>query len=114
MEIIPVNLNNRQSLIIVGECLNNLVKYINSRKAFIITDSNINSLYSDRFPRCPVYVAEPGEKSKDMKVVADICRWLLENGADRAAFIAGIGGGVVATWQGSWLQPTCAALNSAL
>jgi 3-dehydroquinate synthase len=95
MEKIAVNLNNRQSLIIVGECLDNLTKYINGRKAFIITDSNIHSLYHDRFPRCPVYVAEPGEKSKDMSVASDICRWLLDNGADRGAFIAGVGGGVV-------------------
>jgi 3-dehydroquinate synthase len=95
MEKIQVNLKNRQSTIIVGECLNNLENYLRGRKCFIITDSNVNHLYRDRFPRCPVYVVKPGEKSKDLKVAAGICRWLLENGADRGSFITGIGGGVV-------------------
>ncbi len=95
MEKIPVILKNRQSLVIVGECLDNLKKYLNGRKSFIITDRNLDVIYRKRFPKCPVYVVEPGEKSKDMSVAGDICRWLLENGADRSSFIAGIGGGVV-------------------
>jgi 3-dehydroquinate synthase len=95
METIPVNLKNRRSLIIVGECLDNLGNYIDHRRSFIITDRNINDIYSARFPQCPAYVIEPGEKSKDMRVAADICRWLLEMGADRGSFIVGMGGGVV-------------------
>jgi 3-dehydroquinate synthase len=95
MEKIHVNLKNRHSLIVVGECLDNLVKYINRRACYIITDRNINEIYSERFPKCPVFVIEPGEKSKDMTVVSDICRWLLDNGADRSSLILGIGGGVV-------------------
>ncbi len=95
MENISVNLNNRQSHIYVGECLQNLNKYIERRNTFIITDKNLDSLYRARFPECPVYIIEPGEKSKNLNVVADICRWLLENGADRKSFITGIGGGVV-------------------
>jgi len=95
MEHIPVNLRDRQSLVIVGECLNNLKKYVSGRKAFIVTDTNVDSFYRERFPRFPVFVAEPGEKSKDLEVVAGICRWLLEKGADRSSFVIGIGGGVV-------------------
>jgi 3-dehydroquinate synthase len=95
METIPVRLMNRQSLVIVGECLDNLENYLKGRKTFIITDKNVNALYRKRYPGCPVYVVEPGEQSKDLRVVADICRWLLDHGADRGAFITGIGGGVV-------------------
>ncbi len=95
MENIPVSLNNRQSKIIVGECLNNLSNYLEGNNSFIITDKNISTLYSERFPKFPVYVIEPGENSKDMSVVAEICRWLLCQGADRRSFIIGIGGGVV-------------------
>lgn len=95
MEKIEVKLKDRQSVVVVGECMNNLKKYLKGRKTFIITDSNVDNIYRKRFPGGPVYVVEPGEKSKDLKVVADICRWLLESGADRGAFIAGIGGGVV-------------------
>lgn len=95
METIPVNLNNRQSVIFVGECLNNLRRYLKGRRTFIITDSNLYSLYGNRFPDCPVYVAEPGEGSKTLDAVGGICRWLLEHGADRKSFITGIGGGVI-------------------
>ncbi len=95
MEKITVRLQNRQSDIIVGECLNHLDEYLKKRITFIITDRNVNEIYRERFPDCYVYVAEPGEKSKDITVVADICRWLLENGADRSSFLVGIGGGVV-------------------
>lgn len=95
METIEVNLKDRHSVVVVGECINNLKKYLKGRKTYIITDSNVDNIYRKRFPGCPVYVIEPGEKSKDLKVVSDICRWLLESGADRGAFIAGIGGGVV-------------------
>ena len=95
MKKIQVKLKNRQSTLIVGECLDNLSEYLDGRKCYIITDRNVNELYGVRFPECPVYIVEPGERSKDIKVVADICRWLLDLGADRGAFIAGIGGGVV-------------------
>lgn len=95
MENIPVHLKDRQSIVVVGECLDNLKKYIRSRRSYIITDRNIDSVYRKRFPKCPVYVIEPGEKSKNLAVTGDICRWLLDHGADRSSFITGIGGGVV-------------------
>ncbi len=95
MEKIPVHLKNRQSLVIVGECFNNLKRYFNDRNTFIITDRNLDNIYKERFPDCPVYIIGPGEKSKDLAVVGDISRWLLDQGTDRKSFIVGIGGGVV-------------------
>lgn len=95
MEKIPVHIRNRESLVIVGECIGKLKNYFDGREAFIITDENVDSIYRDRFPECPVYVIKPGEQSKNLKVAADISRWLLEHGADRSSFITGIGGGVV-------------------
>ncbi len=95
MQKITVNLKNRQSDVIIGECLDNLNNYLPGRKTFIITDRNLDKLYRERFPECPVYVVEPGEKSKDLGVVSNICGWLLDHGADRGSFITGIGGGVV-------------------
>ena len=42
-----------------------------------------------------VLETEPGEKSKTLAVAGDLCRRLLEAGADRSSFILGFGGGVV-------------------
>ncbi|TVR74007.1 MAG: 3-dehydroquinate synthase [Marinilabiliales bacterium] len=95
MEKITVDLHSRKSDVLVGECLGHLDKYIDGRKNFIITDKNLDRLYRKRFPSAPVFVVEPGEKSKSLETLAAISRWMLEQGADRSSFITGIGGGVV-------------------
>ncbi len=42
-----------------------------------------------------VLTVQPGEESKTLTVIGDLCTRLLEAGADRSAFILGFGGGVV-------------------
>jgi 3-dehydroquinate synthase len=66
-----------------------------SEGIFIITDTNITRYYSDIFPQGEVLETEPGEQSKRLEIVADLCRRLLDAGADRSSFILGFGGGVV-------------------
>jgi 3-dehydroquinate synthase len=69
--------------------------YLPDKKLFIITDTNVKRLYSGSFPPGTVLAVEPGEQSKSLGVVGDLCGRLLENGADRSSFILGFGGGVV-------------------
>ncbi len=83
------------SLVITGEKIENLNKYLPENNVFIITDKNIYSTYKKKFPKFPVFAVPPGEKSKSTTTTAKICSWLLENNADRSSFILGIGGGVV-------------------
>lgn len=83
------------SQILSGESILSIGKYIPERNVFIITDKNVNHYHKKKFPQFPVYVMEPGEKSKDFHAVADIYEWLLKQGADRNSFLLGIGGGVV-------------------
>ena len=42
----------------------------------------------------PGMLLEASETSKDISTVMEICRWLLENGADRDALVLAIGGGI--------------------
>lgn len=41
-----------------------------------------------------VFMIEATEQNKTVETVAGICRWLMEQGADRKAYLLGIGGGV--------------------
>jgi 3-dehydroquinate synthase len=95
MRRIDFHIKEINSVIIVGESLKNASSYIPGKKVFIITDSNIRRLYSEVFPDGVVFEIKPGEASKSLTVVEDICLKLAEEGADRSSFILGIGGGVV-------------------
>ncbi len=95
MEKITIQGKSGDSRILVGESLPALSRHIPATGVFIITDKNVAAYYHSEFPDFPVYVVEPGEKSKDFAVMTKIWNWLLENGADRSSFIVGIGGGVV-------------------
>lgn len=95
METILVKGKTSESTIIVGESIANLSKYIPGKGVFIITDENVDKLYSNSFPNFPKYVVKAGEASKNLLSVSEIYRWLLDAGADRSSFVVGIGGGVV-------------------
>lgn len=95
MDEILINGIQGVSRVLVGEKLSNIGNYIPNRGVFIITDTNVFSHQGKNFPNFPTYTIEPGEGSKCLAEVQIVCRWLLENGADRSSFILGIGGGVV-------------------
>jgi len=95
MDNITIQGKSGISRIMVGESLPALSRHIPATGVFIITDKNVAAHYHSEFPDFPVYVAEPGEESKDFAVMTKIWHWLLDQGADRSSFIVGIGGGVV-------------------
>jgi 3-dehydroquinate synthase len=95
MRRIDFHIKEISSAIMVGESIKNASLYIPQKKVFIITDSNIRRLYHDSFPEGVVFEITPGEASKRLSVVEEICLKLAEGGADRNSFILGIGGGVV-------------------
>ncbi|HUW07288.1 MAG TPA: 3-dehydroquinate synthase [Williamwhitmania sp.] len=95
MKKINVQGQHSSSTILVGESLLKLKEYIPEENTFIITDKNVYQLYQSHFPRMPLFIIEPGEESKSLKVAEEIYRWLLQENADRKSFIVGIGGGVV-------------------
>lgn len=75
--------------------MDDILPLIPVKGLFIITDTNVMKIYGSSFPPGEVFVIEPGEKSKTLQVVEDLCRQMLDAGADRASFVLGIGGGVV-------------------
>lgn len=72
-------------------------------KLVVITDKNVDSFYGTCFMEAlesagykpDKYVIMPGEKSKDLKTVEDIYRFLIGLKLDRKSVIIALGGGVV-------------------
>ncbi|MDZ7636588.1 MAG: 3-dehydroquinate synthase family protein [Bacteroidales bacterium] len=95
MQNIRINTSQGKSLLIMAGAMNDLGRLLPDRGLFIITDTNVRRIYGSLFPGGEVLETEPGEKSKTLAVAGDICRRLLEAGADRSSFILGFGGGVV-------------------
>lgn len=88
----------RESRILVGERLGNLRTHLpfDRGRVVIITDARVNDLYGDQFPaEGHVIVIGPGEEHKTLATVETIYREMIDAGADRNAFVVGIGGGIV-------------------
>lgn len=95
MKRIRINSPEGESLVFFGGTVDDVITLLPKRGLFIITDRNVKKLYAKQFPPGEVIAIEPGEKSKRVRVVEEICSKMLEAGADRSSFILGFGGGVV-------------------
>ena len=85
----------RNSLLLIGECLQNIGNYIPDDKIVIITDRNVDQLYREQFPAGDIITIGSGESAKNLDTVRDIYKRLVSMQADRSTFVVGIGGGVV-------------------
>jgi 3-dehydroquinate synthase len=79
----------------VGESLQNLQKYVTSKKSAIITDNNLYDLYHKHFPQWDIIKIGTGEKIKTMTTMEYIYQKLVDLEIDRSCTIIGIGGGIV-------------------
>ena len=83
------------SLIVVGERLTQLGKYIKERKTVIITDEVVYPLYKEQFPVDDVIVIGTGEQVKTFETLQVIYSKFLEFELDRSAIVVAVGGGIV-------------------
>lgn len=66
----------------------------NYKNVFVVYDGNVRKHVEKYVPGYPALAIEAGEASKTLETVAEICRWLLAQGADRDALVVAVGGGV--------------------
>lgn len=86
----------------------NIKDVVKSKKALIVTDSNVDKLYSEEVGKhleengflVSYYAFNAGEKSKNIETICDICEALVDNKLDRKSFIIALGGGVVGDMAG--------------
>lgn len=95
MRKIKINTISGRSVLIFGTVSEVLPLYLPDSRLFIITDNTVRSLYESQFPKATVLSITPGEQSKMLETVEELCRKLIDAGADRSTFILGFGGGVV-------------------
>jgi 3-dehydroquinate synthase len=95
MQHVELQAGGRPSVILVGEKVENLHRYLPAGRAVIITDGNVRRLYGDRFPEVPVLSIGSGEAVKTLETARDLYETLMDLEADRSTFILGIGGGIV-------------------
>jgi len=65
------------------------------RSVLLVTDSNVDPLYSDKVEGdYAKFIFPAGEKHKNINTISDICRKAVEAGLDRKSIILALGGGV--------------------
>lgn len=95
MKVVNIKSHPRDSVIMIGERLENLGKYMPVERPIIITDTNVLASWGRQFPPAHVIVIGTGEKNKTFDTVRYIYEQMLKFEADRSCFIVGIGGGIV-------------------
>ena len=95
MKVVNIKSPARDSVIMIGERLDNLRKYIPVERPIVITDTHVRECWDKHFPPGDVITIGTGEKIKTFHTVQYIYEQLLELEADRSSFIVGIGGGIV-------------------
>lgn len=83
------------STLLVGEKLQQLMAYVDTKNMVIITDDNVWNFYGKDFPTDKVIKIGTGEDIKTLDTVRYIYTELLNLKADRSTFLVGIGGGIV-------------------
>src|SRR3989344_3985166 len=78
--------------------LNSLFDFSKYSKIIIITDSNIDRIYSEKIglgKEVEKIVINPGEENKNFETVQEIWKQLQRIGSDRKSLVINLGGGVV-------------------
>ena len=107
MEKVRVNASTVYNVLIergiIDQCGSLIREYATAQTAALITDDNVDRIYSDRVVkalesqgiRTVKYVFENGEEHKSMQTVSDILSFLAENELTRSDIIIALGGGIV-------------------
>ena len=95
MKVVNLDTPIGESVVLIGEQLGNLHKYLPVKMPIIITDSSVKKHWGRKFPPGAVITIDTGEEIKSLDTVSVLYDKLLSLGADRSSFIVGIGGGIV-------------------
>lgn len=89
------SIDNSFSKVYIAPHADLLDELIAQRRVIVITDGNIDRLYSEELSRFERIVIGRGEANKSLVTVNNIYQQLMTLGADRSTLLLGIGGGIV-------------------
>ena len=89
------SIDNSFSKIYIAPHAEVLDELVAGRRVIVITDGNIERLYSTELSRFERIVIGRGEANKNLDTVNNIYQQLMTMGVDRSTLLLGIGGGIV-------------------
>jgi 3-dehydroquinate synthase len=95
MKSIKIKSDTGDSVVMIGERLENLKAHLPVESPIIITDTTVRDLWGAYFPQGPIITIGTGEKIKNFDTLDFIFDQLIALEVDRSSFIVGIGGGIV-------------------
>ena len=95
MKSVEIKSDTGESVVKIGERLENLESYLPVKVPIIITDTRVQHHWGSYFPPAHVITIDTGEKIKTFDTLGFIYDQLIALEADRSSFIVGIGGGIV-------------------
>jgi len=95
MKSVKIKSDTGESVVMIGERLENLKSYLPVKVPIIITDTRVQRHWGSYFPPAHVISIDTGEKIKTLDTLGFIYDQLIALEADRSSFIVGIGGGIV-------------------
>lgn len=90
---ISVNTSGHQYPVIIEP--NSVRKFKFPKNSIVITDTTLKKKYGNWFKQYPLLTFTPGEHSKHLSTVEQLCSQLVKLDADRTSSIIAFGGGVV-------------------
>ena len=100
MDTITLNTSMGESCVFCSKnsFFDNIEKLTKNREMFLLTDSNVFSLYKnliEKYFDCPVYILKAGEKNKSFFNLNKILKKMTDSGLKRNALFIALGGGVI-------------------
>jgi len=84
-----------ESLLLIGESISCIDKYLPNSKVVVITDEEVLRLYPAFFQPYKIILIGRGEQIKNLSTVSYIYEKFVEYEVDRSTFVLGVGGGLV-------------------
>lgn len=99
-KLFKIETSSYTSRIYLQACLSGLTELLAGRRAFLVTDENVEHFYGSVLPDIPRLVLPYGEETKTFATISQIVDFLLKNRADRHSLLIGCGGGVISDLTG--------------
>jgi len=87
--------------IITSDKLSDIRKLLSDERPLLVADSHVvDYLEPMGLQDFPTYILEACESDKTIETALDICRWLIDNNADKGSLLLAIGGGITSDLAG--------------
>jgi len=95
MKTLSISGKTGNSIIAIGDQLENCNRYMPDAHTVVITDTIVRNLYENKFPNADIIEIGTGEPIKTLQTIHEIYEQMIRFETDRESFVLAIGGGIV-------------------